>query len=121
MKRVIHQYKKVLWILNERLDSRELTFIRYSGACEQVFLAALDNFRQWSDITKISGIKPSSKHQEILEGYMKEVNDSLIELEKMALKWGQAVTKAQLANSDINEAVADLEHLNSRIEHYSKF
>lgn len=121
LKRVIHQYKKVLWILNERLDSRELTFIRYSGACEQVFLAALDNFRQWSDITKISGIKPSSKHQEILEGYMKEVNDSLIELEKMALKWGQAVTKAQLANSDINEAVADLEHLNSRIEHYSKF
>jgi superfamily I DNA and/or RNA helicase len=119
LKHVIQQYKKVLWVLTERLEPTELTFIRYSGASEQVYLAALDNFQQWSEVSKLSGINTSSEQQSILDAYISEINTSLLGLEKMSLKWGQAVTKSQLANSNLIEATSELDALNNRIEYYS--
>jgi hypothetical protein len=116
---IIQQYKKVLWVLGERLEPTELTFIRYSGASEQVFLAALDNFQQWSEVTELSTSHTSAEQQSILEAYIAEINASLVGLEKMSLKWGQAVTKAQLANSDIKEAITELDNLSRRVDHYS--
>ncbi|MFT4908373.1 MAG: superfamily I DNA and/or RNA helicase [Oleispira sp.] len=119
LKQIIQHYKKVLWVLTERLEPTELTFIRYSGASEQVYLAALDNFQQWSDISKLSGINTSAEQQGILNAYVSEINTSLLSLEKMSLKWGQAVTKSQLANSNLIEATSELDALNNRIEYYS--
>jgi hypothetical protein len=36
---LIDQFKKVHWILAERLNPSELTYIRYAGAADQVYLA----------------------------------------------------------------------------------
>ena len=119
LNQVIEQYKKVIWILSERLSPNELTFIRYSGASEQVLLAVLDNFQQWAEVTKLSGLQRDVQQQGILDGYIAEINTSLTALNTLSLKWGQAVTKAQLAHSDITEAITELDNLSDRVEQYS--
>ncbi len=119
LNQVIEQYKKVIWILSERLSPNELTFIRYSGASEQVLLAVLDNFQQWAEVTKLSGLQRDAQQQGILDGYIAEINTSLTALNTLSLKWGQAVTKAQLAHSDITEAITELDNLSDRVEQYS--
>lgn len=128
LEQIIAQYKKVLWILTERLNPEELTYIRYTSVAEQVLLAVLDNFTQWSEVAKIfySNTEDKTSEQQVLrhqqqallDGVMQENSQSLLALEKMTLEWGLAVTKTQLANSDIQLALTEFEHITQRVEHY---
>ena len=79
----------------------------------------MDNFQQWAEVTKLSGLQRDAQQQGILDGYIAEINTSLTALNTLSLKWGQAVTKAQLAHSDITEAITELDNLSDRVEQYS--
>lgn len=116
---IIDQYQKVVWVLNERLEPQELTHIRYKNACEQVYLSVLDNMQQWLDVRRLAGLELTNEQQAVLESYMANIQHSLLSLQDMALKWGSTVTKSQLANLNITEALVELNSLTERIGDYA--
>lgn len=114
---LINQFKKVHWILAERLNPSELTYIRYTGAADQVYLAALDQFKRWADINN-SQLNLNSEQHELLTKLMGEIHKSVSSLEQLAFKWGKAVTQMQLAETGLTDAISELDRLSSSIDEY---
>jgi len=55
-------------ILHEKLDETELTFSRYMGMTEQVYLACLDNLKHIADVKKsLSAINEDSVEKRLTE------------------------------------------------------
>lgn len=115
---LISQFKKVHWILAERLNPEELTYIRYSGAADQVYLAALDYLKRWSDINK-SQLNPDSEQQTLLNQLLEDIQKSVTSLEQLAFKWSKSVTQSQLAETDLTSALDELERLSSAVDDYA--
>jgi hypothetical protein len=115
---LIDQFKKVHWILAERLNPSELTYIRYTGAADQVYLAALDQFKRWADINK-SQMKLNPEQLSLLTKLMEEIQQSISALEQLAFKWGKAVTQSQLAETGLSDAITELDRLSSSIDDYA--
>jgi len=115
---LIDQFKKVHWILAERLNPTELTYIRYAGAADQVYLAALDQFKRWADINN-SQLTLDQEQQALLTQLMAEIHDSVAALEQLAFKWGKAVTQSQLAETGLTDAMAELERLSDSVDDYA--
>ena len=124
---VIDQYMKTQWILSERLQPNELTFMRYTSSCEQVLLVSLDNLAKICDIhrsinankyslTDIGSV--STDHQDIVKNLQAEVQDAIESLKELALKWASQTTSA-LAQGDMASSLKDLDELNIRIEKYT--
>lgn len=114
---LIDQFKKVHWILAERLNPAELTYIRYAGAADQVYLAALDQFKRWADINN-SQLTLNQEQQALLTQLMAEIHQSVAALEQLAFKWGKAVTQSQLAETGLTDAMAELDRLSESIDEY---
>ena len=118
LERLICQFKKVHWILAERLNPTELTYIRYTGAADQVYLAALDQFKRWADINN-SQLTLDQEQQALLTELMAEIQASIAALEQLAFKWGKAVTQSQLAHTGLTDAMAELGRLSDSVDDYS--
>ena len=64
------KYRNVKDLLEQKFDSSEMTFARFAGSAEQVYLSALDNLKQVaSTLTSASGIDLS-----YIEKQMKEIS-----------------------------------------------
>ena len=102
-------------VLDDKLDRRELTFARFMGIAEQVYLSGLDNLRQVAAARKSAGV--------VDEGYIrgrikalkgagelsKAKKDELLGLEKqleLAAKYGSSVEELLAQNE---QALAQLD------------
>lgn len=127
---VIDQYHKTLWILNEKLNPTELTYIRYSSSSEQVFLNCIDNLSQIVLIQKslVGGADGDQldEQRKVLRGeqqtelarlYQDNIK-AIVGLEELALNWSKTKTFNQLGMTDMDDALKDLQELNERVDQY---
>lgn len=125
---MIDQYKKVVWVLGEKLSNTELTYTRYMSSSEQVLLSGLENSHQISTILKSlnnstgefsTSRKDLREEQESAVDRFFEQNDKAIEsLERLALKWSKTKTTNHLSSSSMEGALSDLDDLNERVNNY---
>ncbi len=125
---LIDQYKKVIWVLNEKLNPAELTYARYSGSSEQVLLSGIDSLSQIvtiqkSMVTAQEPISPSrralrSDKDGTLQTLFDELDKAIESLESLALKWSTTITSTAFGASDMDDALSDLENLIERVSNY---
>ncbi|MFL0797783.1 MAG: AAA family ATPase [Cellvibrionaceae bacterium] len=113
---LIDQYKKVVWVLNEKLNIGELTFSRYMGAAEQVLLGGIDNISQILVIFK--SMKHGTLEDPAVQALLAENHNAVDALESLALKWSKAKTVSGLAVGDLASAVSEVSDLIERVDNY---
>jgi len=119
--RVVDQYKRTLWVLGEKLSTTELTYVRYTNASEQVFLNCVENFSNMVVVMKSSASLTQADSPVVLEiDRIYGENESAIEgLEALAYKWSKTKTFKQFGNSEMDDALKELSHLNDNIDNYA--
>jgi AAA domain len=127
---LISQYQKLVWILNEKLCSTELTYSRYMGSSEQVLMSCIDNLAQYVKITKsirkadnsrnLTDVQTKLRQEQSvrLEHLSQEISHSISTLEEVTYKWSHTKTHKGIAVGNVNEALLDLSELSERIEKY---
>jgi hypothetical protein len=103
-------------VLDDKLDRREITFARFMGIAEQVYLSGLDNLRQVASARKSAGVVDEAyirnRIKQLRAGgqLSKPKQDELASLEKqldLAAKYSHSV-EALLAQNE--QALAQMDH-----------
>ncbi|MDH5180138.1 MAG: DNA2/NAM7 family helicase [Gammaproteobacteria bacterium] len=127
---LIDQYHKTLWVLNEKLNPTELTFIRYSSSAEQVFLNGIENLSRIVMLVKsivrhVDGNSTAAERQTLREEQQSEIerlyrenSKAVAMLEELALNWSKTNTRHTYGMSDMDEALQDLQALSERTDQY---
>ena len=116
---IIDQYKKLVWVLGEKLQKSELTYIRYIQSSEQVLLSSLDNLDKIVKISKSLLATQGNSEQRLCIEQLFDQNDRATDsLGKLALKWSKAKTTSGLGSLDMDVAINELEELSNRVENY---
>ena len=116
---IVDQYKKVLWVLGEKLQKSELTYIRYMQSSEQVLLSCLENLDQIVKISKSLLATQGNSEQKLSIEQLFEQNDRALDsLGKLALKWSKAKTTRGLGALDMDVAINELDELSDRVESF---
>lgn len=125
---LIAQYQKVIWVLNEKLSPTELTYSRYAGSSEQVLINGIENLSQLILMTRSLSVNTNDMDQERLavraqqdkkiQQLKLEINNAILSLEKLALKWSHTKTFSPFSATNMNDALSDLQDLSKRVEQY---
>jgi hypothetical protein len=126
---LVSQYQKLVWILNEKLCSTELTYSRYMGSSDQVLMSCIDNLSQFVKVAKsvhttsksdlsAKQFKLREEQKDRLNQLSEEIVRAISTLEEATLKWSHTKTHKGIAEGNVDEALLDLNELSGRIEKY---
>ncbi len=120
-KKIKEKYKNVHELLEQKLNKGEITFGRFIGAAEQVYLSTLDNLKQIvSTLQSAGSIDPGyikKRLQELTKkSHQKESDIKEIEtLNKRLALWEEQLKKTSELLSDNEEAMTKMEETTAAI------
>jgi len=132
---IIDSYNKLNWVLEQRLNEGELTYIRYRTMAEKVFDLVVGNLEKIFVLMKTSNISNDDQlHKNNLEEQYSDIEkqressvDQLINLnteailsaESMTLKWSLLDTESAVYGASAEAVLKELSELEKRIDSYA--
>lgn len=130
LEQVVDRYQKLVWVLNQKLDSNELTYSRYVTVAEDVFLGVIDNLKAIVLIHKSVAVEEPGtelfdKKIEIKKDQKDSIEQRLLvnvsaiaSLEKVALKWSKLNTSGDSSSEGFADSLKELDRLADNVEQY---